>query len=153
MENHETEFRPWQCVMLCYGEKFSSSDVNRIARAVKTHSPGVKRFVLLTDRDRKDLDADIVARRLPEFFAKEEFMQGGCHAKLAMYETGVIPDDMTAIYVDLDTAILGDLSQALDILPSDDNVMMLHHIIIPFGIWGRLAYRLTNGRNYARGNS
>ena len=143
----------WQCVMLSYGTKFPDEDINRIARAVRRHSPGVVRISVMTDRERPGVDDNVVQLMLPDFYRQSQFMRGGCHAKIAMFEPGFLQNDVPAIYIDLDSAILGDLGRALSLRKGADRIMMLHHLYVPFGPLGRFLHRRTQGRKYARGNA
>jgi hypothetical protein len=70
-----------------------------------------------------------------------------------MFEKGILQDDLPAIYVDLDTLVLGDLEQGLSLMDSPNSVVILPSAIIPFGKVGRWCYQVTRGRRYARGNS
>jgi hypothetical protein len=70
-----------------------------------------------------------------------------------MFDQGVVPTDLPAIYVDLDTIVLGDLSKGLALMESRQTVAILQSAIIPFGWIGRTLFRWTHGRKYARGNS
>ena len=72
---------------------------------------------------------------------------------LPTHRTGVLPTDLPAIYVDLDTLVFGDLGQALALMDTPQTVAMLQSAIIPFGPVGRFIHRRTEGRKYARGNS
>lgn len=143
----------WQCVLICWGTKYPVSIVNRLVRAIADHSPGVNRFTLLTDRDRPGLDPRVTPMEMPEFFRQPALMRAGCQAKLCMFEAGILPTDLPAIYVDLDTLVFGDLGQALSLLDTPQTVAMLQSAIIPFGPVGRFIFRRTEGRKYARGNS
>lgn len=143
----------WQCVLICWGTKYPVSIVNRLVRAIAEHSPGVARFTLLTDREREGLDPRVTAVDMPAFFRQPALMRAGCQAKLCMFEDGVLPTDLPAIYVDLDTLVFGDLGQALSLMDTPQTVAMLQSAIIPFGPIGRFIHRRTEGRKYARGNS
>ena len=142
----------WQCVMIAWGEKYGAPDINRIVRGVRRHSDPPPRFLLISDRPREGLDAAVEVIPYVDWWLKEEFRRGSCQAKLVMFEAGVLPDAPT-VFVDLDTAILGDLSRAIDLMRTPRDVWMLQSVVLPFGWPGRLVYRLTGGRRYARGNS
>jgi hypothetical protein len=143
----------WQCVMFLWGDKYDVAFVNRLVRAVGTHADSPPRFVLLSDRDRPGLDPQVDLRRIPAFWLTPDFLRAGCQAKLAMFETGVLQDDLPALYVDLDTVVTGDLGQLVAKLPRADGLMLLQSAIVPLGTIGRLLWRATKGRKYARGNS
>ena len=144
--------RDWQCVMILWGDKYGVETVNRLVSAVAAHARRPPRFVLLTDRDRPGLDARIIARPIPEVWLGPEMLGTGCQAKLCLFDPGVVPDDLPAVYLDLDTVILGDVGAATGFL-KPGGLMMLQSAVLPFGPLGRLASRLSAGNRYARGNS
>lgn len=143
----------WQCVLICWGEKYGSADINHLVESVLARTGDVPRFVLLTDRPRHGLASQVQTRQIPPFWLRPDFLRGGCQAKLAMFEAGVLPDDLPAVYIDLDTVILGDMAGAVDLLSTAQTVCLLPSAILPFGPIGRLMHRATGGRHYARGNS
>jgi hypothetical protein len=142
----------WQCVMILWGGKYGVDTVNRLVAAVALHATRQPRFVLLTDRARPGLDARVTPRPIPEVWLEPDMRGGGCQAKLCMFDPGVVPDDLPAVYLDLDTVILGDVGQAVGLL-QPGGLMLLQSAVLPFGPLGRLAYRLSGGKRYARGNS
>lgn len=150
------DFRPeptWQCVMICWGDRYGAEVINHLAENIQRSASSVPRFVLMTDRDRPGLLPAIQTVAFPAFFLKDELKGPGCQAKLGMFQKGVLPEDLPAIYVDLDTAILGDLTQAFDFQPVEETIQILHSAVLPFGALARLIYRITSGKKYARGNS
>jgi hypothetical protein len=143
----------WQCAMVCWGDRYGVDYLNTLVAAVRRHARSTPRFCLITDAAKPGLDPDVRFCRFPEFFLQENFRGSGCQAKLAMFEAGVLPDDLPTVYVDLDTVILGDIGPAVDMMRDCSTILMLHSAIVPFGAVGRTLARLTNGRRYARGNS
>ncbi|MXQ07041.1 hypothetical protein GQ651_04190 [Alphaproteobacteria bacterium GH1-50] len=143
----------WQCVMILWGTKYPVDLVNHQVRMIRALSGRPARFVLITDRPREGLDPDIAEVAFDPFFLAPEFKGPGCQAKLTMFVPGLVPTDLPAVFVDLDTVIVGDLSRVVDTLDRRDRVRILQSAILPFGPLGRLAYRLSGGKRYARGNS
>jgi hypothetical protein len=143
----------WQCVMFLWGDKYDVALVNRVIHAIARHASSPPRFVLLSDRDRPGLDPRADLRPIPAFWLNPLFRGSGCQTKLAMFETGVLQDDLPALYIDLDTVVTGDLTRLLAALPRPDGLMLLQSAIIPLGALGRILWRLSKGRKYARGNS
>ncbi|WP_291064620.1 hypothetical protein [Hydrogenophaga sp.] len=143
----------WQCVLICWGNKYSTRIINNLARSIATQAASVPRFVLISDCERDDVLPGIRLVRFPEHWISDKLKRSGCQAKLVMFEQGIVPVDLPAIYVDLDTIVLGDLSQGLCLLENQQTVAILQSAIIPFGWMGRFIYRCTQGRRYARGNS
>lgn len=143
----------WQCVLICWGTKYGAAYINHVVESVVAHTSDIPRFVLLTDRPRLGLHPLVHTRSLPAFWLRADFLTAGCQAKLAMFESGVLPDDLPAVYIDLDTMILGDMARALDLMESPRTICLLPSAVLPFGPIGRWVHRWTQGRHYARGNS
>lgn len=143
----------WQCVLVCWGTLYGAGVINHLVQHIRAQSARPARYVLITEAPKPGLDPEVVIRPFPEFFLRERFRRSGCQAKLAMFEPGVVPDDLPAIYVDLDTVITGDISRGIGLMRDRRSVIMLQSSPLPFGWPGRLVHRLTQGRSYARGNS
>ncbi|WP_313534181.1 hypothetical protein [Haematobacter sp.] len=143
----------WQCVMVCWGTRYPVEVLNHLVGEIRRQAASVPRFVLITELPKPGLDPAVMLRPFPEFFLRERFRRSGCQAKLAMFEEGVVPVDLPATYVDLDTVITGDMSRGIGFMRDRQSVLMLQSAIIPFGALGRLVYRLSKGKHYARGNS
>ncbi len=143
----------WQCVLICWGTKYGTALINNLVRHIAAKATSVPRFVLITDADKPDLLDGVETVRFPEFWLQSPLKRSGCQAKLVMFEKGILQEDLPALYVDLDTIVLGDLQQALSLMDSPRTVAILQSAIIPFGPIGRLRYRVSGGRHYARGNS
>ena len=143
----------WQCVMILWGTKYPVGLVNHQVEMIRRLSSRPARFVLISDRPRDGLDPAV--RQLPfdPFFLNPKFLGRGCQAKLTMFADGLIAQDLPAIFVDLDTVIVGDLSRLLNELDRPDRIRMLAATVLPFGPISRFSYWLTMGRRYARGNS
>ncbi len=144
---------PWQCVLICWGDKYGVDIINRLVDSVAEHSPGCSRFLLLTDRERRGLRPQIECIEHPKHWLDAPLRRSGCQAKLAMFEEGVLPTDLPAIYIDLDTIVLGDMGRLLRLQRTPQTIAILQSAIIPFGALGRWLHRNTQGRRYARGNS
>lgn len=142
----------WQVAMIAWGDKYGARDINRIVEGVRRHCDPCPSFHLITDRPRPGLDPAVRTLPFDPWWLRPAFMRGSCQAKLAMFEPGLLPDRRT-VFVDLDTAILGDLGRAARLPRSRDEIWMLQSVVLPFGWPGRLVFRLTGGRRYARGNS
>lgn len=143
----------WQCVMVCWGDKYPIELINHLMSEIERYAPTPPRFVLICDLPKPGLRASAITRDFPTFFLNPAFKKGGCQAKLAMFEKGVLPEDLPAIYIDLDTIVLGDISAALNLMDTRQTVAMLPSAIIPFGPIGRTLWKWTDKKKYARGNS
>lgn len=143
----------WQLVLIAWGDKYGATEVNALVEAAGRASVPPQRTVLITDRWRDGLHDSVLQRDFPAEFLQPEMKTAGCHAKLAMFAKGVVPDDMAALYIDLDTVVIGDLSALIKVRGSDQEVYLLQSAILPFGAFARWLYRISDKRRYARGNS
>lgn len=139
--------------MILWGDKYDVALVNRLVAAVARHASRLPRFVLLSDRPRPCLDPRANLRPIPDYWMDPLLKTGGCQAKLCMFETGVLQPDLPAVFLDLDTAVFGDLSRAPGFLTRPGGLMLLQSAIIPLGLIGRALWRLSDKWRYARGNS
>ncbi len=151
--NQPSNAPEWQCVLICWGDKYDVDVINRLASSILAHTPHAPRLVLITDREHPGLMAGIQTVRFPDFWLQAPLKRAGCQAKLVMFEAGILSTDLPAIYIDLDTIVMGDVSRLLSLQETPSTVAMLQSAIIPFGPLGRLRHRLSQGRHYARGNS
>lgn len=143
----------WQCVTVVWGEKYGNDDVIRMFNGVRLHSDrGPVRFVAIVDRIRSGLPDAITQVPLAGFFA-DPALHAGRFTKLAMFEFDMVPTDCPAVYIDLDSMVIGDLGDLADLLDRPRRLLMLKSTLIPFGAVGRVLHFLTGGRRYARGNS
>lgn len=148
--HHDPE---WQCVLICWGDKYGVEIINRLVDSVAEHSASLPRFVLITDRDRPGLRPYLQCVTYPQHWLDAPLRRSGCQAKLVMFEEGILATDLPAIYIDLDTIVLGDMGHLLRLMYSPQTIAILQSAIIPFGTFGRWLHRKTEGRRYARGNS
>ena len=149
----DRSIKSWQCVIVAWGNKYGAEDIARIVRSVRDHSSSEPRIVLVTDRSRPSIPENVLTARIPKFFLNPNFRGSGCQTKLAMFDHGIVPEDLPAIYVDLDTMVLGDLGELVALLENPRTVAILQSSIVPIGRFGRAIWKLSSGRNYARGNS
>ncbi|MFC2968688.1 hypothetical protein [Acidimangrovimonas pyrenivorans] len=143
----------WQLVLVLWGTKYGVEELNHLIATVKARSATPPRVVLVTDRPREGLAPGVIQRDFPAFFRNPALQTAGCQAKLAIFEPGVVPDDLPAIYIDIDTMVFGDLTRLLELMTTPKTIAIFKSAILPFGRLGRLVWRLSKGRRYARGNS
>jgi hypothetical protein len=151
----------WQCVMVCWGTKYSPALIANLIAKIAQYASKPAQYVLMTDAVKPELSAALLDTAsikltqvlLPDYFNQAHFRTSGCHAKLAMFERGVLPYDLPSIYIDLDTVVCGDLSGALALLNTPKTVAMFQSALLPFGRVARLAARFSDKKHYARGNS
>ena len=144
----------WQLVLVLWGTKYPVAEVNHLIATIRARAtPAPARVVLLTDRPRDGLAEGVTCRDIPDFFLAPEFRSGGCQAKLCMFEAWLVPPDMPAIFVDIDTVVFGNLARLLALQTTPATVAIFQSAVLPFGALARWLYRVTDGRRYARGNS
>lgn len=143
----------WQLVLIAWGDKYPVAEINLLAQRVRAKAALAPRVVLITDRLRDGLDPNITAVGFPAHWLRDDLKTGGCQAKLVMFETGVLPTDLPALYIDLDTMVMGDMGVVVQSLQTPQSVAMLQSAVLPFGGFARWLKRVTHGKRYARGNS
>lgn len=143
----------WQLVLILWGTKYGVDEVNKLITTISDQAAQKPRVVLITDRDRPGLLPGVVTRDFPPFYLNPALQTGGCQAKLAMFAQGVLPTDLPAIYIDIDTLVLGDLSEFLNLMTTPQTLALFQSAIVPFGPMGRLLWRVSRKKRYARGNS
>ncbi len=149
-----TPDQKWQVILVLWGTKYPVSDVSHLIATIRAQSnPAPARVVLLTDHISDGLGPDVIQRQMPEFFLRPEFKGSGCQAKLCIFEKGLVPPDMPAIFVDIDTVVFGNLARLLGVMDNRKTVAILQSAILPFSSFARFLHRVTLGQRYARGNS
>lgn len=143
----------WQLVLVLWGTKYPVAEVNHLIDTVCRLASHPPRVVLITDALRDGLRAGVVQRLIPDFFMDPQMRGAGCQTKLCMFEAGVVPDDLPAVFIDIDTVVFSDMTQFLSLQTNMKTVAIFQSAILPFGALARAMYRLTKGRKYARGNS
>ena len=106
----------WQCVLICWGTRYATALINNLIKRIAAHVRTQPLYVLITDSLKPDLLASVRQVQFPEYWLQPDFLRGGCQAKLAMFERGVLDETLPAVYVDLDTVVFGDLVRVLDLM-------------------------------------
>jgi hypothetical protein len=141
-------------VVAMWGDAYPDASVNTLVESVRRHSPSLSHVVLLTDRQRSLIDADVKQMLFPAFFHRREFFGHGYRVKLAVFARSVLPLDTPCVYLDLDTMVTGDIGRIAALVKRPSDVFMLPPgNLISFGLLRRVAFRLTRGRRFATGNS
>ena len=143
----------WQLILVVWGTKYGVDELNQLIEAAVANTPNSPRVVMVSDRARPGLLPEVEVRMIPEFYLNPELMQAGCQTKLAIFEEGVLPDDLPAIFVDIDTMVMGDLAQMLSLAVKPQNIVLFQSAVLPFGSFARWLWTVTKTRRYARGNS
>ncbi|WP_147335678.1 hypothetical protein [Pseudotabrizicola alkalilacus] len=143
----------WQLVLVLWGTKYPVAEVNHLIDSVCRLASHAPRVVLITDHLREGLRDGVVQRLIPDFFRTADMRGPGCQAKLCMFEAGVVPDDLPAVFIDIDTVVLGDMTRFLALQSGRKSVVMFHNTLLPFGAVSRLIHKVSRGKKYLRGNS
>ena len=122
----------WQLVLVLWGTKYPVAEVNHLIDTVLRHAAHAPRVVLITDRPREGLRAGVVQREIPAFFMDPRMRGPGCQTKLCMFEAGVVPDDLPAIFIDIDTVVFGDMTRFLGLQTSRKTVAIFQSAVLPF---------------------
>jgi hypothetical protein len=119
--------------------------INQLVASVERHSTRRPKFVLITDRDRPGLPAHAQCVPFPEHWLEPILKRSGCQAKLVMFEEGILQTDLPAIYIDLDTIVMGDMSRLLALQHTPQSVAILPSAVLPFGAVARWLYARSGG--------
>lgn len=98
---------PVTILTMRWGTLYSSEDVNRLAAQVRLHLRRPHRFVCFTD-DPTGLDPQVVALPLPDLGLPEGSTDTRWR-KLALFRADLAGLSGTALFLDLDLVVLGDL--------------------------------------------
>ncbi|MEM9677276.1 MAG: hypothetical protein AAF890_04395 [Pseudomonadota bacterium] len=101
-------------VVMCmkWGTLYSSSYVNVLHRAVKDHLAMPHRFVCFTDDESGIVDG-VECFPLPDPLLKNAFTRMGCWPKVTLFKKDLFGLEGRALFMDLDTVVLGDLTPFL----------------------------------------
>lgn len=121
-----------QIVFVKWGDRYGAEYVNVLAEEIAARSSSDLQFVCITE-DRSGLDASIQTRDFPDFGVPFEDMRdaGGCRLKLSMFSSDVQLDNLKTVYIDLDTAIFGDVADLANVLDAHDTVHALPNHFVP----------------------
>lgn len=156
MENswEDASVRSWCLVLASWGDKYSDNYVNVLVRSVLSKSASCVKVVLITDRIRPSVDANVVQHLIPDFFCQPDFFKGGYVVKLSMFHRPFLPENLPCVFLDLDTVVVGDIGKIAALVRGEnDHFMLPPGNIIGFGPVRRLVWRLSGGRWFATGNS
>lgn len=153
ISNDHDQTPKWQCVAICWGTKFTSDHLRSLFDQVERRTSVPAAFVLLTDHIRADLPDHIHQRIIDPFYMQPRFMAGGAQTKLAQFVHGTLPFDVTTVFFDLDTLVLGDAYRVALALKDPNHLLMLGNSSLVFSRAARIAKRLSGGHFRSRGNS
>lgn len=142
----------WYLILMVWGDKYGAPDCNRLIRDAYAHSDSIKGVVVLTDRMDRALDTRATPCPIAPDFDRDDYKSGGLPVKISMFEIDALPGGAACVYVDLDSAIIGDLG-ALAAMTKTAPIWTLGTFRARFNFWSRLKWRLSRGRVFGAGNS
>lgn len=140
-------------ILVVWGDRYSDRYINHLAKRTLKLSTACERVLLITDRERADLDSRVSQQSFPEGFRSPELFKGGYPAKLALFTCPGAPANMRCVYVDLDTIVLGDFGKVAAELKGPDDILMFGPALFGFNGVKRQLRRMSRRRRYAVGNS
>lgn len=142
----------WFLVLMIWGERYGDGDCNRLITSAFAQSASLQGAVVLTDRTDRKIDARAMQCAIADDFDRPELKRGGFPIKISMFEIDALPEGSVCVYVDLDSAIIGDLGQIAG-LANTGPLWTLPTPRARFNAWARFNWRLSKGRRYGAGNS
>ncbi len=110
---------------------FTPAHVNGICEIIRRKSSTPVRFVCVCD-DARGLDPDIIAKPFPDYGVPfEVLIRPGYLAKIAIFDASVLQVGLKTVFLDLDTAILGDITAMTDLLDRRRALYMLPQHFVP----------------------
>lgn len=145
--------KKWCLVLVLWGDKYSALHINSIVDNVYSYSATCAEAVLMTDRYRDGVDGRVRQVLIPDELNRAEFKKNYT-IKLSLFDPSALPADMPCVYLDLDTVVTGNLDCLASLLQTPNDLYMLPPgNVLRFGAIRRWAFRLTQGRSMATGNS
>ena len=136
-----------QVILVKWGTKYSATYVNGLRAAILRRTDADVRFICITD-DGDGLDPAFDVRPFPEFGAPFDALTRGCLPKVAMFQHGVAEPGKPAIFIDLDTAVVGDITKLGDWIAQERVLHLLSRYLVPLWRVRRLAKVLMPNRPY-----
>ena len=136
-----------QVILVKWGTKYSASYVNGLRAAIERRSSTDIRFVCITD-DGAGLDDGFIVRPFPNFGVPLPELTRGCLPKVAMFERGVAEPGRPAVFIDLDSAVIGDMARLGAWIEQERVLHMLTRYAVPIWRVRGLAKALMPNRPY-----
>ena len=130
-------------VILCmkWGTKYGPEYVNRLYAMVRRHLLGDFRFVCLTDRT-EGIRSEVQCLPIPDLRLRETGRDGGWR-KLTTFEADLHGLQGTALFLDLDVVIVGDITPFFEV-PGE--FLIIHDWVRPWRVTGNSSvYRFKLG--------
>ena len=101
-----------QVVVVKWGTRYSSNHVNNTFNEIRKFSSRDVQCVCVTDEE-NGLANFVQAKPFPDWGDWYETLKKGCRLKLSIFKKGMLDPDLPTLFFDLDTMILGDVSDLL----------------------------------------
>ena len=119
-----------QVVVVKWGSRYSSPHVNNTLSEIHRLSSRRMKFICVTDQP-EGLANFIETKPFPNWGDWYETLKKGCRLKLSIFEKGILDPDLPTLFFDLDTMILGDVSQLVRDLERTGGMYMCRGHILP----------------------
>ncbi len=120
-----------QVVVVKWGKRYSSEHVNNTVKEILRLSSREVKFICVTDEP-EGLENFIETKPFPDWGDWYETLKKGCRLKLSIFEKGMLDPDLPTLFFDLDTMILGDVSELLRDLEKTGGMYMCRGHFLPF---------------------
>lgn len=104
--------------LIKWGIGYPADDFNRTYRAIQDHSEQDVEVICVTD-DPSGLDQGMQIVKLPEISLDRSRWNDGMWPKVALFKDDVFPNGAKILYVDVDIAVVGDVSKLFDFCEQD----------------------------------
>lgn len=136
-----------QVILVKWGAKYSAAYVNGLREAILRRTQSDIRFIVITD-DGEGLDPGYDVRPFPDFGVSLDVLKSGCLPKVAMFEKGVADPGRPAVFIDLDTAVIGDMARLGDWIAQERVLHLCTRYAVPLWKVRGLAKLLMPNRPY-----
>ena len=144
-----------QVVFVKWGDRYGSDWVNRHVRAIRRHATGDVKFVCVTEERDETLDPEVRWHSFPQFVSPYEYMLRNTRLKMSIFAPGVLEAEHPALYLDLDSSVVGDVTRMEKHIAEDpDGLHMLHGHFLPWlPVQRRFGYLLGDKYYHANGSA
>ena len=121
-----------QIAFVKWGTKYGPNYVNGLMDAISSRTNRTLKFVCVTD-DGNGLSSDIEVMPFPDLGLPRQTLidSGNCKLKLSIFAKGVLDPDLKTVYLDLDTAVFGDIGILADHLDRHRTLHALANHFVP----------------------
>lgn len=142
----------WWLVLIIWGEKYPDSLCNQLIHSAYRHSKNCAGVLVLSDRLDREIDQRARVELIPDEFNSPKLKQGGLPIKICLFDLPIVPVGCPCIYIDLDSAIVGNLDKLILLLDTAP-IWTIDAFLQRFSFFWRCVYQITNGKKFAVGNS